>query len=232
VGAITSREITYGINGWHPHLHSIWFLSKPLTDELYGELYTIVSARWRKVLQGLGGNASISRGFNLKPVNTDSDASFKAAVDYPIKQGAQWSATDELLAGGEKQAKNGNRSVAELLTDAHKGDGAAGALFVEYAICTKGRNLVVWTPGLKDLCGIIEEEKTDGELAEEKEKGGEVVIMITPEQWVTICAHKLRGRLLGALQRGGRDGLAQWFDLYSIDIKASQWEIGRYQNEE
>jgi hypothetical protein len=132
-----------------------------------------------------------------------------------MKQGSQWSATDEVVGGSAKQAKNGNRSVAEILKAASV-EPEAARLFIEYAETTRGRNLVVWTPGLRELCGLVEEEKSDGELAEEVEAGGEIVCALEPDTWAVICAHKLRGKLLGALQRGGREELQAWFDLYSL----------------
>jgi hypothetical protein len=222
VGAITSREITYGANGWHPHLHSIWFFDKPLTQQQMTHLYNVVSERWIKKLQHIGSDATKAHGFDLRAIDTTNDEAFKEGTDYIVKQGSQWSATDELVGGGAKQAKNGNRSVAELLKAAGSGDTVAARLFVEYAHATKGRNLVVWTPGLRELCGLLDAEKSDGELVTEQEAGGEIVCMLPPDQWDHVVAHKLRGKLLAALQRGGRDELAAWCELHSV---APLWEV-------
>lgn len=223
VGAITTREITTGGNGWHPHLHALWFTEKPLSDAECKRLENIISARWITALEKLGHSATEEHGFHLENVNTNDDASFKAAIDYPTKQGSQWSETDEIIGGNRKQAKAGNMSIAELLKKAQKGSNYAKALFVEYAIATKGHNLVVWTPGLRAILGQVEEEKSDAEIAQEQEAGGQLVVSLPAEQWRMVCYDRARGRLLAALQRGGPEGLAHWFKVHRYPIETWQW---------
>jgi hypothetical protein len=224
VGSITSREITVGAaNGWHPHLHGLWFLKKPLLPQEVAAFSEAMSERWIKSLQRIGGDATKKNGFNLVSVNTTNDDAFKEGTDYVIKQGSQWSAVDEVVGGGVKQAKRGNRSIAELLKDAGYGDADAACLYREYAACTKRRNLVVWTPGLRALCAVEEEEKTDEQIAAEEQAGGAVVCVLVPDQWAVICGQKLRGKLLAAFVRGGVDELAAWFTLYGIELAPWQW---------
>ena len=225
-GAITSRETTIGGNGWHPHLHAIWFTDTTLTTAQNMQLTQAMSERWIKALKKYGGDANKHNGFNIQVVNASDDSSFKQAIDYPVKAAKQWSVVDELVKGGTKLARGESRNISQLLGMAHLGDTDAGKLFREYAHATKGDNLVVWTPGLRALCGLEDEEKTDGELAQEQEKGGEVVLLIPGEQWVTICAQGLRGKLLYAFMRGGPGELASWGELHSLDFKLWQWANG------
>jgi hypothetical protein len=222
-GAITTRETTVGGNGWHPHLHALWFVEKPLTDDETAELNTIMRERWVTALHKMGANAAEEYGFRIDNVKADDDKTIKDIIPYIVKQSRQWSETDEVIGGGRKQAKAGNMSIAELLKKASKGSNYAKALFVEYAIATKGHNLVVWTPGLRALLGQVEEEKSDAELAAKEEAGGQLVITLPAEQWRMVCYDKARGRLLAALQRGGRKGLEHWFDVHGYPIEPWQW---------
>lgn len=47
VGAVRSSEVTHGRNGWHPHLHCLWFSRRTLT----AEDWRAVSERWQHVVR-------------------------------------------------------------------------------------------------------------------------------------------------------------------------------------
>lgn len=54
-GATKVVETTYGGNGWHPHVHALWFLEEPLEDEELEELRDWLTERWQKKVVSEGG---------------------------------------------------------------------------------------------------------------------------------------------------------------------------------
>lgn len=54
-GATKVVETTCGGNGWHPHIHALWFLEEPLEDHELQELRDWLTERWRKKVASEGG---------------------------------------------------------------------------------------------------------------------------------------------------------------------------------
>lgn len=54
-GATKVVEVTYGSNGWHPHVHALWFLKEQLKEKDLKELRAWLRERWRKKVASKGG---------------------------------------------------------------------------------------------------------------------------------------------------------------------------------
>lgn len=151
IGEIRALEVTHGQNGWHPHLHMIWFHERALSAEdrqaLQAELFDL----WRKSC----GRAGLPLPNEAHGVTVQAG---NAAADYTSK----WGFADELTRSQTKQGKGKGRTPWELLRDAAD-DGRAAWLWREYAAAFKGRRQLFWSRGLREKLGLSG-EKSDGEM--------------------------------------------------------------------
>jgi hypothetical protein len=147
VGAVVATEVTYGGNGWHPHLHVLMVLAS--SGEAAIGTVGALAAGWLTSLAavGLSGNEA---AFQVQGAS--------AAGQYVAKFGA----AEEIALHGQKQGRKGGRSPWQLLDDARDGDAQAARLWQEYAVAFKGRRQLVWSRGLKARFGVGE---TDDEAA-------------------------------------------------------------------
>lgn len=186
VGAITSREVTWGTNGWHPHIHMLVF-AKPIVqgkektylDKDEAALFDLKSA-WMDALAKVGlihlkkTSEDIGKIIDVWNHALDLRGGDKAA-EYIAKFGRdeRWGMSSEMT---RFHAKVGIRKGAwmddahftpfQILEWAANGDHDAAALFKEYAEAYHGKRMITWSPGLADRIGVDKKEKTNEELAE------------------------------------------------------------------
>ena len=159
VGWIAALEITHGANGWHPHLHVLFFHREHLEVE-YGEnagLRTALHEAFaRQIDRHLGRQVHQIHGVDLVPVRTlnrqdgdDAIARYLGKIQL------------ELTRQDLKTAKGRSRSPWQVALDAAEtGDAQDAARWCEYLRATKGRNVVTQGGHLAELYG----EPTDEEL--------------------------------------------------------------------
>lgn len=170
VGCFRAFEVTYGLNGWHPHFHALLILDTDLTPyEIQKAWYPVWLHGCRKA--GLG-DPSEAHGVRV------DDGS--RAARYVTK----WGMDSELTKGHLKKGKKsvnpwdllrvhafGLDGVASELRDVVAGLGIdkarAGALWVEFFKAMKGVPQIYPSNGIRALLGL-NKEKTDQELAEEE----------------------------------------------------------------
>lgn len=133
-------EITVGPNGWHPHEHELWLLTRRLQASELSEAEALLSYEWCHAVAEAGlQTPSAERGLDLRTAD--------AAEAYVTK----WGVEDELTNHTAKDGRKGNTSVWGLLDRAAAGDRGAAALFREYVTATKGTQQLVWSRGAKDV---------------------------------------------------------------------------------
>jgi len=155
VGSIRTVEITFGANGWHPHVHEIWFANASFdVSDLKTKLFDIWSTCCEKV--GLP-KPSFEHGVDIK--------SNQFASDYIAKWGF------EMTRWHQKQGHSNGMTPFQFLdayideTDDKKAS-FYRAKFQEFAVATKGTNQLRWSRGLKAHFGIDEVE--DESIANDK----------------------------------------------------------------
>ena len=214
IGHIKATEGTHGRksaynNGWHPHYHVLMFdgsgvdlsrFDKQQMTDWQVKLYL----RWANACKLAGlGEPSYQHGLKL-------DDGSKAA-QYVSK----WGLEDEITKGHTKKGKAGGETPFDLLRalQADPTDRQAAALFIEFATVFKGKRQLRWSKGLKARFAV--EEKTDDQLAEEKDDFAQLLGRLTIEQWRDVLAVEGRGILLSAACRGGWPSVA----AYLVEIK-------------
>lgn len=207
-GSVRSLEVTYGSNGWHPHLHVLMLLRSELAIIPFE---ADLKRQWSKVLARTGHNASWAHGVDVR----FSDAS---VADYVAKFGRQsdWTVVHEVTKAVVKQGRSGGRSPLQLLGDSVLGDEPAGQLWVEYYRAFKGRKQLVWSRGLRQLLGLVVDEKSDEELAEEKDQAAILLAQLTLLQWRRVLSNDARGELLEVAAFGDLDKFNSFLELLGV----------------
>lgn len=216
IGRIIATEITHGeANGWHPHLHELWFFEGAGIDVAQLELRLF--RMWRATCLKFGlGEPSRKHGVVVQ------DGSRAAA--YVAKMGDKdksWGLGDEMAKASAKGGRRGSRSAWELLdcvvdaeaTPAHQK--RAAGLFREYAEATKGRSQLTWSPGLKKRFAIV--EMNDEELAAVEQEDAVLVANISLDDWRAIRKQGGQAGILNAAQFGP-DAVRAMVQLYVSQI--------------
>lgn len=195
VGSIRALEVTHGANGWHPHLHVLFFVAKGKAVD-WQKVGRFLKARWRAVLAQNERTATFEHGVFVQEAN-------KAVGGYVAK----WGLDSEMTKAPVKQARTAEgRTPMQLLSDFLNGDAKAGDLFREYALAFKGKRQLVWSRGLRKLLNIGE-EKTDEALATEEREDAILLATLTRAQWVIVLANDARAEVLEVANTGDADAL-------------------------
>lgn len=194
-GLVRSLEITHGQNGWHPHTHELWFISKNAdAAALAGE----VRKRWRSSCQRAGLLDEGDAGFDEHAVDVKAWCS---ASDYLAKQddSRHWGVDREVAKGGAKSAKG--MHPFGLLRRSMDGCERSGRLFTAYAFAMKGKRQVFWSHGLKARVGVAEVD--DQAVAEAVPDDIEFLGQLEPQDWALVRELGQRAQLLDVAEKGG-----------------------------
>ena len=210
VGTINSREITYGKNGWHPHLHVIvLFDGSPDLVEL-GKLMV----RWRNLWM----DWSKRHGFPADEkhgVKWDMVTTAEGAGEYIAKaQDSGKHIGNEVARGDLKRGKLGSLTPFELIEYLQKtGDAAVVDLWREYEKATKHKAAISWSRGLKALLSV--EDTTDEQLAA-ADVDGEDVAELPEASWKLIVQHGIEADVFEAIETGGFPALVKLLTAHHI----------------
>lgn len=184
IGFIRSVEVTYGANGFHPHLHVLFITDGSLSAQGIERLY---SHRWREACVRVGvGEPSLKHGVTVQ------DGS--AAASYVAK----WGLENEMTKSHLKTGKQGSLSPFDFLRLYAEGGPDAeryGRLFQIYAKAFKGRRQLYWSHGLRDLLAL-DAEMSDEQAVEIADQGEQFVIELSREQWKAVLFFEARAQLL------------------------------------
>jgi hypothetical protein len=187
VGSIKALEFTIGLNGIHPHIHSLMYCNRPVN---WIELSDLLYLRYAAA-------AKSEFGWNLPRLALDLRGGNKAS-DYVAK----WGIESEITGGAHKKARGESLTPFELLELYGNGDKAAGQTWVNFATSispiknnkvTSSRQLV-WSRGLKERFGI--DDMTDEQIAEQQEEPAVLLGSIDFEQWLKVLSQPYDARVV------------------------------------
>jgi hypothetical protein len=168
IGFVRSVEVTYSTNnGWHPHIHALFFTEAKLSekhetifgDEIYG--------RWNRYVMERGAKSpSRRRGIDVQQVDSNGAvvAQYlgKLQDDAAKKDTSRWAVGQELARGDVKSGHNHAITPYQLLDYSTRSDDiddlAARTLWNEYVSATTRRRAITWSRGLKKLYEIADLE--------------------------------------------------------------------------
>ena len=214
VGHITATEVKYSDNnGFHPHFHILCILDKQYAAEdlqiIESELYELWAEKCVK--SGLG-KPNRRNGLDLKMGSNNEDV----LADYISKWGMAEEMTQAHLKVGKKNMQSLTMwEVLELAQIEASTKDKYSYIFKTYASAFKVRRQLFWSKGLKELLKI--EVKDDEEIANAEEENTEIydAMFLSPQDWWTICYHKIRAEFLELVESDFRENGIQT-DLKSV----------------
>lgn len=203
-GAIRALEITYGRNGWHPHLHLLWLTRTALNPAACEELRSVLYAGWSRHLDRIGWSApSEARGVLVLPVSlvkgSEGMAAYLSKVQDPF--GAPSTVSREMARGDLKKGRKTSRTPFEVAESAVAGDRRDAARFLEYAAATHGARAIEWSRGLKGRLGVLDLD--DDDLAEREAMRGDRIHSLTPQQYRLVARYRRDAYVLDLAEQGG-----------------------------
>lgn len=200
IGRIRVFEVTYGANGFHPHVHIALFYKNEI------DLYKIklkMFELWEKACEKFEIKTTLKHGIDLQGADE--------AEAYLSKHGT-WSLEQELSKSHIKKAKNESMTPFDFLRKyLETEDEKLLHLFREYMECFKGKRQIQWSQGLKKRFVLV--EKTDEELAKEKVEEADALGMLSYSDWKQILKLDQRSLFLDRVEKFGFE------NAYMITIK-------------
>lgn len=219
VGSVRNIELTFGENGWHPHIHELVFLAAGVDiAALKADLLT----RWTSACLRAGLDApSEAHGLDVRSGENASSYVTKMGRDEaPAPR--QWTGADEVTKSHIKKGKGVSFSPFDLLRVANQSDDSAivqfaRARFVEFATALKGKRQLVVSPGLGEY---FEDIKTDEEAAALPEDDDEEIIAtLTREGWHYVRTAKQRAEVLIVARTQDRQAVIDYVMTFAPGIR-------------
>lgn len=207
---LRSLEITFGVNGWHPHLHPIFILPKGL-GETYINQFRKYYLSWLEKKQKLTVHAE------RRAVNFELwDKKIETLSDYLCK----WSISNEVGNGQSKKSKTASGftpfQILELIAEKKTWDLKQDpeTVFKQYARIIKGRRMLQSSRGFFEMVNV--EVKTDEEIVKDDETA-ETLFTVSLMVWNEAVRKDLIFDLVDAYDFGGVDAVSDVIDyIYSL----------------
>lgn len=200
IGSIKVYEVTVGeFNGWHLHVHEIFFHSKDApfdgdavsTNPDYAAFLETfragLYARWKVDAVKAGFNEP-SEEHGLQVQNGDFAADYIAK--WGIESSSSWDASSELTKAHIKKSKKGFSPFDLFRSLRDTGDERLIPIIREYSESMFGQRQLVWSRGLKALFDV--KDLSDDELVEAVEDDSERIGVLSPTQFKFIVKNDLR----------------------------------------
>jgi hypothetical protein len=219
---IRGLEVTYGSNGWHPHLHVLLLTNLPIDN--FESARDQLAQLWIDCCIASGLNApSMAHGLDLRDGY------------YAEKYVSKWNLEHELTKGHIKKGRSGSNSPFDLLNlsllDGTINERTTASLWQEFGIAMKGQRQLVWSRGLKSLLQI--EETTDEEAAKETEKQSISLREVDNLSFSLLCTYQVRHFFLKCIEDDYKNdclgkGSAELLLIYLLEHDLKQNFAGDY----
>lgn len=198
IGSVRAFEITYGDNGWHPHIHLLNFHSNEIEGFEMQEYEDRFYDLWSKASAKFDLTMTREHGVKLE------DAS--QADQYIGKWGDElekkWSIDSEMTKANIKKGREQSLTPFDFLRKVvEDGDLTYSGQYKEYSEAMRGRTQLKWSPGLKER--FLIQDKSDEEIASSKEEPADLLGGLTWEEWRYILQNNLRAELLDLIEEHG-----------------------------
>lgn len=213
VGTVRAMEITYGENGWHPHVHLLIFHKTKIDPHDFEDFEDSYFALWQGACASVGLSTSREHGVKLDDAREAENYVTKHGEIEKEKTDKNWTVDMELTKANTKKGRVGSLTPFDFLrVVVEDGDLTYKRQYQEYAAATKGMRQLFWSRGLKKHFGI--EDKTDEEVATEKEEEADLLCQLSWRDWKYILDHNLRADLLDKIEQYGYIAALEKIGLY------------------
>jgi len=224
---IKSVEVTFSYNnGWHAHLHVLFFTATRENGAALEQARDWLSDRWAAMVVKEGGRLpSKDRGVDLRMVQDgqvvaeyitklqEHDEPNEKLRQRQGKIGLEMTRTD--LKRGRKESLVPFDLLDLDGLDEYERDRARG-YWLEYVEATRGRRATTWSRGLKDEAGIndlSDDEIVEADAAEVKEDLP--VVYIAARNWRYVMNRPdVVALFLELVEDGRADEIAEWVPMF------------------
>lgn len=213
VGWFRVVEVTYGVNGWHVHIHAVMLSEAAGGDAFADELLGRMFARWARALKRRGLSSPLLQAQDARPVDM-----FEGVSEYLAKgtYSATTGAALELTRGDLKRGRGeSSRTAFGLLAGVmHDGDADDLDLWHEYERASKGRRQLTWSKGLRARLVLPLDPMTDEEIVA-VDLGGVVVMVLAAETYRWLDVYRQSALFLEVVEESIPSALA-WLDVRQL----------------
>jgi hypothetical protein len=172
-GFIRTCEVTYGENGWHPHVHWLDFWEEPVTLVDRSRYLRKVLDAWRgSVLRQGFGSPSDAHGVRILPVRERVEGETAGDVGRYM---TAMKAGHELTNLTTKEARRAGMAPFDILARVRQSEMWAG-LWWEYEKATRGRRMLGRSRKLFERLGLSLDDPVPAE-------GAAVVGYVSSDDW-------------------------------------------------
>lgn len=213
-------EVTFGVNGWHVHIHYLLFLEASTVERDLDGLKKSIFGRWSSGLKAAGLPAPLMIGQDLRLLDGPAD---EGLAEYFTKAGHNARSIGQEMTNTQSKRARGShstRSVWEFLDELiDTGDADALDRWHEWQRGSKGRRQLTWSKGLRELLGLRFEKSDEDIAAEELGSKADDLVIITAAGWRTVIEGRLRVQILESVYQHGFRGLRSLLDRLGVEYQ-------------
>ncbi len=219
IGYSRAAEVTIGKNGWHPHVHPLYFFNRQVTPKQIEQLQAVEFSAWANKAVRLGLEAPLDIAQHMHLVSGEEAS--EQVGKYFTKAGMHSadSVAWELTSSQTKTGRQFQKTISPwvLLSGARSGDADALDLWHEYERSSKGKRALTHSRGLRSRFGLLA-EATDEEIVE-AEIGSSEDAVFDVADWAPVRRRPSLGpNLLSAVKRGGMSAGKKFCAKNGIEI--------------
>lgn len=200
IGSVRAFEVTYGDNGWHPHIHLLNFHDKEIEPWEMEDYEDRFYQLWSSACTKYGLSASREHGTKLEDA-TQADQYIGKWGDLVERK---WGIDSEMTKSNIKKGRENSLTPFDFLRIVvEDGDITYKPQFAEYAEAMRGRTQLYWSRGLKER--FLIDDKTDEQIATSKEDPADLLGALTWQDWKYIIVNNKRAELLDLVEKHGYD---------------------------
>lgn len=223
VGHVRSLEVTIGLNGWHPHFHSLWFGQQLHSEEQLIEFAYNMWARFDGGVQKAGLRPTMEEANDWQLV-TPNDADQHRVAQYLQKMADPAGIGYEMTYSQSKQARkrHGTEPHWSLLPGAINGVAPDIFLWHEFEKGTHGQRQLTKSKNLAQVLEVDLLEETDEDIAaEELGTEDDALVVLDADGW-SVLVRDLQ-LMLHALKIAplGQQFLSDWLASHNI----THWRV-------
>ncbi len=200
-------EVTWGANGWHPHLHLL--VGHTLTAAARAEFLAWLTAAWLDAVEAEGlPRPTAVRGVVVRSVGR-SGAETVAAYLTKVQEGQSvsgWDVPREIVRGDLKTGRSvTSYTPFDLAVAGAKGDRRARAAWREFEDVMRGKKVLHLGDAWAAV--VVDQADDDAVAAAAVPVDRVVVVEFSDEEWAVIVRAKARASLLDICEREGLEGV-------------------------
>ena len=187
VGRVRAVEVTVGRHGWHPHIHELLVVPVERVDDVMSDGWDWLGDRWATMVERhLGAEHVPSEAHGVHLLDARADAGGVARYIHDLGLDPR-----EIAGSTSTSARaSSSRSIWQLAQTVPD-DPADRRLWHEWVAASRGRRQMMWSRGLRALCGAEAAAEQLAERRAELRATSDVVLELAAGPWARISVHAL-----------------------------------------